>query len=309
MTDTQPTNINSNDENKCKPLFAAVKTKNPFDFSQMIPTIVSIGIFIYGMSMFPVASETTEYTSEDMDINQLYVIFVIGFFIIFLNNLFNGDKKWKEFYNQKMKNVKGIAWVYFLLRRFFNYKIKTFEPEVLFEKLPMIKGVPIKYYEYPLNMSIGILVMIILLISRILYLKNQDSKDILLDLNNNKNNVFAVTHWVGIIGILLSLFTNRYILSITDDQLPGQEKRWMVRLLFYVLAFVSIIYFIGKLANEYTSIPIAKIDISDIGSGSGSGSDDKEKLSDNAVQYIWLTTLTVVILIISGLALRSLKKK
>ena len=85
----------------------------------------------------------------------------------------------------------------------------------------------------------------------------------------------------------------------------------MVRLLFYVLAFVSIIYFIGKLANEYTSIPIAKIDTSGIGSGSGSGSgkDDKEKLSDNAVQYIWLTSLTVVILIISGLALPSLKKK
>ena len=61
--------------------------------------------------------------------------------------------------------------------------------------------------------------------------------------NNKKDLLFSITHWIGIIGIMISLFTNKFILYITNDEIYGQEKGWIARLVFYIITFISIIYF------------------------------------------------------------------
>jgi hypothetical protein len=115
---TNNTTETSENKEECKPLFRAKTDPINFEFSQFIPTIVAIGVFIYGILMFQWDKISAKTTTIDM--NGLYVIFTIGFFILFLNNIFNGDEERKKYYSDLLGKAKGIPFIYYLLKRFFN---------------------------------------------------------------------------------------------------------------------------------------------------------------------------------------------
>ena len=242
-----------NNKEECKPLFQAKTEPNNFNFSQFIPTIIAIGVFIYGLLMYDQSKVENETTI--IDINTLYILFTIGFFVLFLNNIFNGDKDRKEYYKNKMNDssIKGISWIHYLLKRFFNYKIKHLD--IVIKKIPLLKDSSIKYYEYPFNFSIFIGIIIIVLLDKIFKLNqlliDDPSTDLKIKAREDKvtkpGHFFCTTNLIGIIGIVFAVFTNKFVLDKTNDETHSQEGRWIARLVFYIVGFVSVVTILGSI--------------------------------------------------------------
>ena len=298
---TNNTTETSENKEECKPLFRAKTDPINFEFSQFIPTIVAIGVFIYGILMFQWDKISAKTTTIDM--NGLYVIFTIGFFILFLNNIFNGDEERKKYYSDLLGKAKGIPFIYYLLKRFFNYKIKTFGEEIA---IPIINRGNVRYYEYPFNFTIFIGIILIVLIIRILYLQKEqedhgqtenDKANALME--DDAGLLYNTTHFIGIVGIIFAIFTNKFILNKTNDEIPGQEKyMWIARLVFYLFGFISVFIILGSIARLHSE-PIAPIDID---------TNINIKEPSNSVIGWWLGILSTIVVIITLYTILNRKK-
>lgn len=250
MNSATTNKVDNKDQIGCKPLFPGKKDDELFNFSDFIPTIIAIGFFIYGMILFGLFSGDnwdSIINNKTIEMDSLYIFFLIGFFILFLNNIFNIDKKRKDYYKGK-NSLSTNVFINFKnnLKQWFFYKIKTFGGQGI-DRLGMKN---IKYYEYPFNFSIFIGIFIILLINRIIYFKTRGAKDFFEQaVNSDKIGFLQIaTYITGFTGVLFAIFTNRWILSKTDDEGQGEGKNtsFFARLAFYLIGFISTITVLGS---------------------------------------------------------------
>tara|TARA_B100001093_G_scaffold453956_1_gene462988 strand:+ start:1084 stop:1869 length:786 start_codon:yes stop_codon:yes gene_type:complete len=255
MNSVTTNKVDNKDQIGCKPLFPGKKDDELFNFSDFIPTIIAIGFFIYGMILFGLFSgdkwdgNTPIINNKTIEMDSLYIFFLIGFFILFLNNIFNIDKKRKDYYKDKNSSTNVFINFKNNLKQWFFYKIKTFDGDGI-DRLFMKN---IKYYEYPFNFSIFIGIFIILLINRIIYFKTRDegAKGFFEQaVNSDKIGFLQIaTYITGFTGVLFAIFTNRWVLSKTDDEGKGQENKkisFFARLAFYLIGFISTITVLGS---------------------------------------------------------------
>lgn len=148
----KPENTDPSKE-ECKYLFPPKRTTNPLPFAQFIPTVIAIALFVYGW----VTSSPNDATTS---LKGCYIIYIIGFFIVFMQaftNMF--DSEWWDYYNKMIKSKSGPEQVFWTIK---TVLVTCIEP--LRSNIKIIGGrIPVgwvEYFNYPLNYLIFTSVMI-----------------------------------------------------------------------------------------------------------------------------------------------------
>lgn len=219
---------------KCDYLFPPEYKKNQLPFVPFIPTVIAIALFVYGWV-------TTTKTSGGPDpittLKGCYIIYIIGFFIVFMQaftNMFN--TKWWEYYNGMIQSKSGAQKIFWTIK---TVLVTCIEP--LRSNIKIFGGIIpvglVQYFNYPLNYLIYASVMIAICVAFlgwILMFEKCNGED------NPKNNMFNTYNvmksfsgetdygsfnlllgGLSIVGILFSILTNGFIMEGLD---PDTEK-------------------------------------------------------------------------------------